>query len=44
MIDFSRADKFLVALPVFHAFGLTCGAIMPVVTGSRLFLYPSPLH
>ncbi len=44
VIDFSPADKFLVALPVFHAFGLTCGAIMPLVTGSKLFLYPSPLH
>lgn len=44
VVDFSPADKFLVALPVFHAFGLTCGAIMPLVTGSRLFLYPSPLH
>jgi acyl-[acyl-carrier-protein]-phospholipid O-acyltransferase/long-chain-fatty-acid--[acyl-carrier-protein] ligase len=44
VIDFSPADKFLIALPMFHAFGLTCGAIMPLVTGSRLFLYPSPLH
>jgi acyl-[acyl-carrier-protein]-phospholipid O-acyltransferase/long-chain-fatty-acid--[acyl-carrier-protein] ligase len=44
VIDFSPADKFLVALPVFHAFGLTCGAIMPLVTGSKLVLYPSPLH
>lgn len=44
VVDFSPADKFLVALPVFHAFGLTCGAIMPLVTGSKLFLYPSPLH
>ena len=44
VIDFSPADKFLIALPVFHAFGLTCGAIMPLVTGSKLFLYPSPLH
>jgi acyl-[acyl-carrier-protein]-phospholipid O-acyltransferase/long-chain-fatty-acid--[acyl-carrier-protein] ligase len=44
VVDFSPSDKFLVALPVFHAFGLTCGAIMPLVTGSKLFLYPSPLH
>ncbi|HTT08920.1 MAG TPA: bifunctional acyl-ACP--phospholipid O-acyltransferase/long-chain-fatty-acid--ACP ligase [Gammaproteobacteria bacterium] len=44
VIDFSPADKFLIALPVFHAFGLTCGAIMPLVTGCKLFLYPSPLH
>ncbi|TAN50373.1 MAG: bifunctional acyl-ACP--phospholipid O-acyltransferase/long-chain-fatty-acid--ACP ligase [Methylococcaceae bacterium] len=44
VVDFSPLDKFFVALPVFHAFGLTCGVIMPMVTGSRLFLYPSPLH
>lgn len=44
VIDFSPSDKFLISLPLFHAFGFTCGGIMPLVTGSRLFLYPSPLH
>ena len=44
VIDFSPADKVFNALPVFHAFGLTAGALLPVLTGTRLFLYPSPLH
>ncbi len=44
VIDFSPSDKFMIALPLFHAFGFTCGAIMPLVIGSKLFLYPSPLH
>lgn len=34
----------MMVLPLFHAFGFTCGAIMPLVAGSRLFVYPSPLH
>ncbi|MEO0791888.1 MAG: acyl-[ACP]--phospholipid O-acyltransferase [Pseudomonadota bacterium] len=37
-------DKVFNVLPVFHAFGLTAGMIMPIVGGIPLFLYPSPLH
>lgn len=44
VIDFSPSDKFMIALPLFHAFGFTCGGIMPLICGSKLFLYPSPLH
>lgn len=44
VIDFAATDKFLNALPIFHAFGLTAGALLPLMTGTKLFIYPSPLH
>lgn len=44
VIDFSPKDKFMMVLPLFHAFGFTCGVVLPFVRGTQLFLYPSPLH
>ena len=44
VIDFSADDKVLNALPIFHSFGLTGGALLPIMTGMNLFLYPTPLH
>lgn len=44
VIDFSSGDKVLNALPIFHSFGLTAGALLPLLTGTNLFLYVSPLH
>jgi len=43
-IVFSPTDRLLNVLPVFHSFGLTGGTILPLISGVRLFLYPSPLH
>ncbi|MCZ7642868.1 MAG: acyl-[ACP]--phospholipid O-acyltransferase [Pseudorhodoplanes sp.] len=43
-IDFGRTDLVFNVLPVFHSFGLTVGTVLPLVSGVRIFLYPSPLH
>lgn len=42
--DFSSRDVVLNAMPMFHAFGLNAGAILPVISGVRVFFYPNPLH
>lgn len=43
-VDFTMQDKMFNALPIFHCFGLTAGALLPVVHAIPCFLYPSPLH
>ncbi|HSW94504.1 MAG TPA: acyl-[ACP]--phospholipid O-acyltransferase [Gammaproteobacteria bacterium] len=43
-VDFSPADRVFNALPMFHAFGLTAATIVPIISGMRVFMYPSPLH
>lgn len=43
-IDFSPADIMFNVLPVFHSFGLTGGLMLPLVSGLKCYLYPSPLH
>ncbi|MSP00218.1 MAG: acyl-[ACP]--phospholipid O-acyltransferase [Acetobacteraceae bacterium] len=44
VIDFHGGDIVFNAMPMFHAFGLTGGTILPLVSGVRTFHYPSPLH
>ena len=42
-VPFKPEWAFFNALPVFHAFGLTGGALLPILGGMRAVLYPSPL-
>ena len=48
---FAHADGFLTRdeivvnpLPMFHSYGLTAGTLMPLLSGMKVVLYPSPLH
>ncbi|MGC2855146.1 acyl-[ACP]--phospholipid O-acyltransferase [Novispirillum sp. DQ9] len=43
-IDFAPTDTVFNALPVFHSFGLTGGTLLPILSGIKTFMYPSPLH
>jgi len=43
-IDFNPTDTVFNPIPVFHAFGLTGGLLLPVLSGVRVFLYPNPQH
>jgi acyl-[acyl-carrier-protein]-phospholipid O-acyltransferase/long-chain-fatty-acid--[acyl-carrier-protein] ligase len=43
-IELDPSWVFFNPLPVFHCFGLTAGAILPILNGLKAFQYPSPLH
>jgi acyl-[acyl-carrier-protein]-phospholipid O-acyltransferase/long-chain-fatty-acid--[acyl-carrier-protein] ligase len=43
-IELFPDDILFNPLPTFHCFGLTVGAILPMLVGVKEILYPSPLH
>jgi acyl-[acyl-carrier-protein]-phospholipid O-acyltransferase/long-chain-fatty-acid--[acyl-carrier-protein] ligase len=43
ILDFNPADKFMMVLPIFHAFGFT-GSMLPVLNGIKMHIFPSPLQ
>ncbi len=44
VVGFTPKDITFNALPLFHAFGLTGGILVPFLYGLKTFLYPNPLH
>lgn len=44
VIEFTPRDKILNPLPLYHAYSFTAGMALPLITGTRLYLYISPLH
>ncbi len=43
-IHFNARDIVLNFLPMFHSFGFSIGTLLPVLTGMKVFFYPTPLH
>ncbi|MCW5624093.1 MAG: AMP-binding protein [Burkholderiales bacterium] len=44
VMEFTPADKVLNALPIYHAYSFMAGVWLCLLTGTRLFLYISPLR
>lgn len=43
-LNFNKKDIIFSCLPLFHSLGLNACCLMPLLGGSRVFLYPTPLH
>ena len=44
VLAFTPRDKILNPLPLYHAYSFTAGMVLPLITGTRLYLYISALH
>ena len=44
LFSFNTRDIMFNALPMFHSFGLGIGTILPILSGIKVFFYPSPVH
>lgn len=44
LLDLTHRDIVLNVLPMFHAFGLLGGVLLPLFDGAKIYCYPSPLH
>ena len=44
VLDYSLFDSVFNVLPIFHSFGFTCGLMLGISNGMKIFLYPTPLH
>ncbi|MEE9330666.1 MAG: AMP-binding protein [Methylophilaceae bacterium] len=43
IFDLNPTDKFMMVLPIFHAFGFT-GSLLPIFNGIKIVVFPSPLQ
>jgi acyl-[acyl-carrier-protein]-phospholipid O-acyltransferase/long-chain-fatty-acid--[acyl-carrier-protein] ligase len=44
VIDYGPNDRFLNSLPMYHSYSLTACTLQPLLTGTRSYLYTTPLH
>jgi acyl-[acyl-carrier-protein]-phospholipid O-acyltransferase / long-chain-fatty-acid--[acyl-carrier-protein] ligase len=43
ILDLNPTDKFMMVLPIFHAFGFL-GSLLPIFNGIKIHIFPSPLQ